>query len=154
PGREGYSFAHDMTARGFTVIALDNIGTGASSRPPDADVLTFESVARVLAAVADQIRLLPALGDDPVRLVGVGHSLRGMLVAVQQGVHGSFDRVAVRGSQFARDADDPARAGADPRVTAAAMLEAQDPAGWRSGYLRPPRSGLRPFFHAADVPDD
>ncbi|MFC4507754.1 MULTISPECIES: hypothetical protein [Streptomyces] len=35
PGRDGYSFAEHMTARGFVVIAADPLGVGGSGRPED-----------------------------------------------------------------------------------------------------------------------
>src|SRR5262249_3998850 len=40
PGHSGYSFADYFARRGHVVIALDNLGTGASSRPRDGDLLT------------------------------------------------------------------------------------------------------------------
>ena len=152
PGRGGYSFAAHLVGAGLAVVALDNLGTGASTRPRDADQVTFETAAaanaEVAAELADRIgsgRLaagVPARAD--VRLVGVGHSLGGQLLAVQQAAHRSYERVAVLGSSFLGDDADGATA----------RLSAMSPETWDGGYLDIPRSHLRPLFHAPDVPDD
>jgi len=164
PGETGYNFAERATADGAVVVALDNLGTGRSSQPDDADLLTFESVAAANAAVAawaaDAARAgtlhpdLPPLGD--VRLVGVGHSLGGQLLVVQQARHRSFRRVGVLGSSFLGNA----HVGSDVVDTAALIAEAEvrmramAGSSWDDGYLSVPREALRPQFHAPDVPAD
>jgi len=152
PGRAGYSFAEHLTARGFVVVALDNLGTGESSRPAHADDITFDVAAAANAAVvtqvADRIRageLAPVVPPrHDLRVVGVGHSLGGQLTAVQQATHRSYERVALLGSSFL----------GDDAKAAEARLAAMAPDTWDDGYLDVPRSLLRPLFHAPDVPAD
>jgi alpha-beta hydrolase superfamily lysophospholipase len=164
PGHPGYSFAERATAAGAVVVTLDNLGTGRSSRPKDADELTFESVAAANAAVAawavDAARAgslhpdLPALPD--VFLVGLGHSLGGQLLMVQQARHQSFRRVGVLGSSFLGNAHVESGAVDAAALTADAEVRMRAMAGssWDDGYLTVPRQALRPQFHAADVPAD
>src|SRR6478672_747170 len=45
PGRDGYSFAEHMTARGFVVIAADPLGVGDSGRPEDGTLCTYDALA-------------------------------------------------------------------------------------------------------------
>jgi alpha-beta hydrolase superfamily lysophospholipase len=161
PGHPGYSFAERAAAAGAVVVIVDNLGTGRSTRPKDADVLTFETVAAANAAVttwaADAARAgnlhpdLPALPD--VFLVGVGHSLGGQLLVVQQARHRSFRRVGALGSSFlgnAHVASDAVDATADAEVRMRAMAGSS----WDDGYLVVPREILRAQFHAPDVPAD
>jgi pimeloyl-ACP methyl ester carboxylesterase len=162
PGMSDYSFATRATQAGAVVVALDNLGTGGSSRPADADLLTFEVVAAANAAVAswaaDAARsatLHPALPPLPaVSLVGVGHSLGGQLMVVQQARHRSFTRIGVLGSSFLGNAQ-VGSAAVDPaalRADAEARMQTMAGPSWDSGYLSVPRPLLRAQFHAADVP--
>src|SRR6185312_4007512 len=101
----GYSFGHAAAAAGHVVIAVDNVGTGASSRPEDSDAVTLAAMAAANAAVAAEALaclatgdLVPGLGPiAPGRPVGIGHSLGGCLVLLQQAAHTTFDAMAVLG---------------------------------------------------------
>lgn len=101
----GYSFGRAAAAAGHLVIAVDNVGTGESDRPPDADAVTLAAMASVNAAVAaealDRLAvgdLVPGLGPiAPGRPVGIGHSLGGCLVLLQQAAHATFGALAVLG---------------------------------------------------------
>lgn len=91
-GDDSFSFAAQMTARGFVVAALDHLGLGDSSKPQDGWQLTAEVLVRAnVAATAELLarlregRLsadLPAL--PALRSVGVGHSMGAMLTILQQ----------------------------------------------------------------------
>lgn len=98
---ESFSFAAQMTARGFIVAALDHLGLGDSSKPEDGWQLTAERLveanARATAELqaklregrlADGVPALPAL-----RSIGVGHSMGAMLTILQQ--HAARQHAAV-----------------------------------------------------------
>src|SRR5215212_4952858 len=105
PGRHGYSFAEHMTARGFVVIAADPLGVGDSGRPVDGTLCTYAALADAAHAAADLVRVRLRDGTlveglPPVaapRIVGVGHSMGGGLVVLQQARSGSYDAIAVLG---------------------------------------------------------
>jgi pimeloyl-ACP methyl ester carboxylesterase len=156
PGCAGYSFAEDMAARGHVVAALDNLGTGASHRPPNGADVTIELWGRAAAEVARQLRdrLRPEHGDDLV-VVGVGHSMGGYAVIAQQAAGGDFDAVAILGTSnqpmagvYSTDA------GAPPPEDQHRALVEQMVGSAHDGYLRPDRESLRALFHLADVPPD
>jgi len=94
-GHDGYSMADYMTARGFAVASIDHPGIGESDPVDDLTGLTPGAVAaahhRALSDVVAGLDWAPRL------TVGVGHSMGGMLVGVQQGRHRSFDAIAVLG---------------------------------------------------------
>lgn len=102
---DGYSFARAMAAAGAVVVAVDNVGTGASDRPADGEAVTLAAMAEANAALADAVLGRLAAGDlvadlgplDPGRPIGVGHSLGGCLVLLQQAAHSTFAGVAVLG---------------------------------------------------------
>lgn len=158
PGSSGYSCVEHLTGCGLVVLALDNLGTGESSRAKVADDITHEVAAGANAAVARQFtdrvnagELAPALpAPAALRMVGLGHSLGGQLTAVQQAIHGSYDRIALLGSSFRGFAplDSPDAA------AAANLMATMAQSSWETGYLDVPRELLKAFFHAADVPND
>jgi alpha-beta hydrolase superfamily lysophospholipase len=101
----GFSMARYLADSGLVVITIDHLGVGESSRPHDGFALTPDCVAGVNAyATAELGRRLRsgALADGyppagPCVNVGVGHSMGGRLVVIQQARHGSFDAVALLG---------------------------------------------------------
>ncbi len=105
PGRDGYSFAEYMTARGFVVIAADPLGVGDTGRPEDGTLCTYDALADAAHAAVQLIRGRLADGSlvaglPPVaaaRIVGVGHSMGGGLVVLQQARWGTYDAIAVLG---------------------------------------------------------
>ena len=105
PGRPGYSFGEHLAGRGMLVVAIDHLGTGDSSRHPRAAELTPEVVAAAnAAALAEVVRRARdgslVAGVAPLSigpLVGVGHSMGGMLAIYQQSLHRSFDAIAPLG---------------------------------------------------------
>ncbi len=99
PGHAGYSMADYFIDRGFVVAAFDHLGIGDSSPVDD----IFAVAPRIAAAsddvatrvVLDGLRagtLVPGLAPlaDPY-VVGVGHSMGGMLSTVMQARHRTFD---------------------------------------------------------------
>jgi pimeloyl-ACP methyl ester carboxylesterase len=109
-GLEGWSMADHLVDRGAIVVALDHVGVGASGPVDDIFMVT----PRALAAVHDHaLRTVRTMVDDGVFIVGLGHSMGGMVATVQQARHRSFDAVAVLGHggnglpQFISDADRP-----------------------------------------------
>ena len=160
PGHPGYSFAEDLAARGVVVVALDHLGVGEST-VLDPPTLTSGVVAAADHHVVEAVRarlatgdLAPGLAPAPdAFVVGVGHSMGGMLVVRQQGRHRSFDAVAVLGwSNIGLDvhADDDAVVGRFAGLTEAALAER-----WRE-FGDPTRignrAGLHGLFYLDDVP--
>lgn len=91
-GDDSFSFAAQMTARGFIVVTIDHLGLGDSTRPADGYALTADVIVaanahattQILARLrggrlADEVPALPAL-----RSLGVGHSMGAMLTVLQQ----------------------------------------------------------------------
>jgi pimeloyl-ACP methyl ester carboxylesterase len=142
-----YSFLAALAARGFAVAAIDILGVGSSSKPADGMEITLETAAAANAAALGCLldRLprgtLPGLAKfDPTAILGVGHSLGGMLVIAQQALT-PFAGVAVLGWSNQRIE----RHGAV--MTPLADLVGED------GYVSIPRGGRRALFHLSDVPD-
>ena len=104
-GLDGYSMVRDLTDRGLLVVSLDHLGLGASSPLEDLCVVT----PRVAAATHDHaVRTLTArlgrgdLVDDlppvaPAQLIGLGHSMGGLVIVVEQARHETFDAIVVLG---------------------------------------------------------
>lgn len=86
-----FSFAARMTAAGFAVAAADVPGVGDSRVPPDSGFFTPRAAAAALHAAL--VQLQPGL---PV--IGIGHSMGGMLIVLQQGRFADFAGVALLGS--------------------------------------------------------
>ncbi len=102
---DSFSFAAQMTARGYIVAALDHLGLGDSSKPQDGWQLTTERLVQAnVAATAELIarlregRLLSNLPALPtLRSIGVGHSMGAMLTVLQQHAARQHDAVALLG---------------------------------------------------------
>lgn len=92
-----FSFAARLTAAGFAVAAADPPGVGDSVLPPAAGFFTPRDAAVALhAALGQLLAEQPVLAAIPV--IGVGHSMGGMLIVLQQGRFGDFAGVALLGS--------------------------------------------------------
>lgn len=92
-------------ARGWVFGAVDHLGVGASTTDHDGGRLDFAAVAA--AGHAAEAEVLRRLADgslldgypavvDPLRL-GIGQSMGGSVVIVQQGRHRTYDGIAVLG---------------------------------------------------------
>ena len=105
PDAASFSFAQQMAARGFIVIALDHLGIGDSDRPADGYAVTAEVVASANAEATQQVvaklragTLTPALA--PLReltTLGIGHSMGAMMTLLQQFQHRQHAGTALLG---------------------------------------------------------
>jgi pimeloyl-ACP methyl ester carboxylesterase len=97
--------ARHLAGRGFVIVALDHLGLGASSPLDDICIVTPQVAAathdHAVRAIADRLRTgtlvhgLPAFA--PNALVGLGHSMGGMVIVAEQAGHGTFDAIVVLG---------------------------------------------------------
>jgi pimeloyl-ACP methyl ester carboxylesterase len=104
-GYPDYSMADYLAARGFIVAAFDHLGVGNSSSVDDIFLIT----PRLAGAVNDYAHrtvarglvsgtLVPGLRPLPNLVpIGVGHSMGGMLLGVQQARHATFAALAILG---------------------------------------------------------
>lgn len=102
---QSFSFAAQMSARGFLVLTLDYPGIGDSDRPADGYVLTPEVLAEAVVGATrhclDALRSgklvagLPALRG--LSSVGVGHSMGGMLAVLAQALGRQHQALALLG---------------------------------------------------------
>ena len=89
---DSFSFAQQMTARGFGVVTLDHLGVGDSDRAQDIYALSTEVVARANAQATEQLlerlragTLAPGIAALPgLESIGLGHSMGALLTLVQQ----------------------------------------------------------------------
>jgi pimeloyl-ACP methyl ester carboxylesterase len=150
PGRSGYSFAERMVAAGFVVAAVDNFGTGSSTRPPSGDDAGLVAMADANAAVAARLRSrFPDLS-----VIGVGHSMGGALAVMQQARHRSFDYLAVLGYGYQALAGLSEDLPDEQLLTESAARFSQVGFRCSDGYYTVDRPMLRSQFHFDDVPDD
>lgn len=104
-GGEDFSFAAQMSARGYLVVLIDTLGVGESDRPDDLYALTPELLVRanerVVAAVLAGLRDGSLLADRPalpnLRSIGVGHSMGALLTCLQQARFGTHAAIAALG---------------------------------------------------------
>jgi hypothetical protein len=160
-----YSMAAHLADGGDVVLALDHLGTGASSPLEDDFLLTPDMLASAYHAAFSELlgRLgagtltpqLPAL--DHLVPIGLGHSLGAMIVMIQQARHGTYAAVVNLGSMGAglpehlRDPQWAAIETGDARWSLVELARVQfgsPPVG--AGV--PARVGPAVSFHADDVP--
>lgn len=100
----GYSEAEFHVAQGIVFVACDHLGVGESSLP-DPFALTYENVAAANDAAARQVMERLATGTlaegypafAGARAVGIGQSMGGCLLTVQQANHRTFAGVGFLG---------------------------------------------------------
>ncbi|WP_019928747.1 alpha/beta fold hydrolase [Nocardia sp. BMG111209] len=152
PEFDDYSFATDAAARGYAVIALDHLGTGASSRP-DREIGLADQAAAAAAAVA----AVPAMTGQYAPALCIAHSLGGYVAMYQQAAHGSYVGLAILGTTNQYVAQRPlgpedAAAAESPRGRA--ELVERMVAVFPHRYAQPAdRAPMRSWFHLADVPE-
>lgn len=127
-----FSFAAQLTAAGFYVIALDPLGIGDSTRPADGHALTPDLLAQALATACATLRRELTAGTltgqplGSLHSVGVGHSMGAMLSAMAQAQHGGHEALMLFGfgTQGLTSALTPAEAAFahDPTATRANLV--------------------------------
>lgn len=156
-----YSQAKHHAGEGFVFVACDHLGVGDSAQP-DTFELTYENLAAANhATVAEVIERLRSgsLGEgdtavDVSAVVGLGQSMGGCLLTVQQANHHTFDGVAFLGwsgiyTNFPREDGGrdtfpmPSR-GTDLRAVADDVL----------GVVSPDEAQFRFCFHWPDEPPE
>jgi pimeloyl-ACP methyl ester carboxylesterase len=98
-----YSFAQEMTLRGFIVVTFDPLGVGESSRPKDGFALTSDAVmhcqAFAMERVIEGLRAGTIAPDFPplpeFRRIGVGHSMGAVLLILQQAARKDYDALVL-----------------------------------------------------------
>jgi pimeloyl-ACP methyl ester carboxylesterase len=152
PGFDGYSFAADAAARGYAVVALDQLGTGAGSRP-DREI----GLADQAAAAAAAVTAIPALTGQTAPALGIAHSLGGYVAMYQQAAHRSYAGLAILGTTnqyVAQRPPSPEETAIAETPTGRAELAAQGEAAFPQRYAAlTTRAPMRPWFHLPDVPD-
>lgn len=161
PGRDGYSFAEHMTSRGFLVVAVDPLGVGGSGRPADGSLCTYEALAAAAHGAVEVLRARLADGSlaaglPPIaepRMIGVGHSMGGGLVAIQQAQWASYDGIAVLGythgvkTRSVDRGDD-----ASLRSTAVELAKGFWGSQWEAGYGVVDKVPHQGWLNGPDVP--
>lgn len=146
-GHTGYSFASHATAQGYPVIAFDVLGTGESARPA-AEVTLQDQADAIHVALRDWEH-----SDGP--FIGVGHSMGGHVVMLQQAVHRTYRSLAILGTTNAEVAPlqlPPEMISAAGTSEGRAALTAQILAGMPKRYLEASRDDMLSWFHLDDVP--
>jgi pimeloyl-ACP methyl ester carboxylesterase len=93
-----YSFARYMAERKYAVLAIDQLGTGESTRPADGDLLTLDQTASAVHQVITQLRAGEGgVGYAFERVVTVGHSLGAINAIYEQGTYHDADAVVSTG---------------------------------------------------------
>lgn len=93
-----YSFARYMADRKYAVLAIDQLGTGDSTRPDDGDVLTVDQTASAIHQVITQLRAGEGgVGYPFGRVVTVGHSLGAINAIYEQATYHDADAVVSTG---------------------------------------------------------
>jgi hypothetical protein len=110
PGLDGYSQARYHAGRGWIVVAADHLGVGDSSLAEDPQAADFaaltleahgaanDAAARLAAARLADGTLIDGFPAVPgATVLGIGHSMGGILLTQQQGGHATFDGVGFLG---------------------------------------------------------
>ena len=152
-----------MTARGFVVIAADPLGVGDSGRPEDGTLCTYDALADAAHGAVQLIRGRLADGTlvadlPPIaapHIVGVGHSMGGGLVVLQQARWGSYDAIAVLGYTHGAKAR-AVSSGDDAALRATAVEQAKGFWGdqWDARYGVVDKAPHQSWLNGPDAPAD
>jgi hypothetical protein len=154
-----YSMARTLTLQGMGLIVVDHLGTGASRIEAHGEMLTrsvlVEAYQQLIVAVRQRLThgtLVDGITDIPedrLFLVGVGHSLGGLLLTQLQEESSALDALAVLGYAHANEMVEIA----DTDLEAGLTLS-YEVAKSHHGYLTPDvaRQSLQDFFYFPDVP--
>lgn len=152
PGHSGYNFAEYAAQHGYSVVAIDPLGTGDSTRP-DRDITLADIAAALACAVTD----LSEITGSTKRPIALAHSLGGYLAILQQATAASYAALAILGctnqhvATLNLDAEFIAAA-ATPQGRAA--LINQFAGMLAEPYMETSRDWLQSWFHLDDVPPD
>lgn len=91
-----YSFASRMTALGHTVITMDHPGTGSNPLPEDHPFLKPRQSSDYIAQACGEFLTQDASKSSKV--IGLGHSMGGMITILTQARHRPFAGIALLGS--------------------------------------------------------
>jgi len=118
---EAYSYVRFAAEAGCATLAVDRIGSGASSRPPGREN-TVRAQARALGRVVEDAKSGALVGHAFDRVVLVGHSFGSILAAAEAAWFGGVDAVVMIGLLgIGSSAQDD-----DPRADVAFQPVAQD----------------------------
>lgn len=150
PGREGYSCAEYLSARGHIVILPDHLGIGASDRAKDQMLATREVAAlahhTAIERIYDQLRDGRLATLREFVKVGGGHSMGGFMTITQQAAYRTYDLCLILGYT----ADGVHLTFGDQLV----RVHPSDLDPTQPDYDKRDRSKLRKSFHWDDVPED
>ena len=156
-GHSNYNQAAYHVGRGAIVVACDHLGVGDSSQPSDPASLTFENIAAANHATVTEVmgrlragNLVRGLGPlEDAHAVGMGQSMGGCFLIVQQGNHATFEAIAVLGFSAIQTVL-PTPPGHDevtgPQIERGERIEELD--------STVPTDIFRYGFHLDDVPSD
>jgi alpha-beta hydrolase superfamily lysophospholipase len=111
PGYPNYSFAEYFAARGFLVVATDDLGVGGSSRPADSWGVTSLVTAQANRGVVENVVGRLAAGDladglppvpDPL-LIGISHGRGGLMRIREQAHFRTYHALAIMGFANSRE---------------------------------------------------
>ena len=91
-----HSFAKRMNARGFDVLTMDHPGTVSNPLPESKAFLSPRASADMINWALDNY--LENIGTPERGVVGIGHSMGGMMITLMQGRHKPFKAMALLGS--------------------------------------------------------
>jgi pimeloyl-ACP methyl ester carboxylesterase len=146
----GYNFAEYAVERGYSVVAIDPLGTGDSSKP-DRDIGLHDIASALACAVAE----LPEITGSTVRPIGLAHSLGGYLAILQQASYSSYAGLSILGCTNQHVAPlnlDPGFIAAAATVRGRKVLANQFAGMIPERYIEASRDQLHAWFHLPDVP--
>jgi pimeloyl-ACP methyl ester carboxylesterase len=152
--RETYSYVEHCRRTGHATLAIDRVGSGASSRPPGG-VNTVHSQAGALHEIVTAARDGSLTGTAFDRVVLVGHSFGSILAGAEAGDHRDVDAVVFTGHLGI----DSGAKDNDPRSTTLFHGAADDPALAHlcglidDGYLTVRPESRIPTFYVAENAD-
>jgi pimeloyl-ACP methyl ester carboxylesterase len=154
-----YSMAAHLADAGGVVLAIDHLGTGASTPSDDIFLLTPEILAAAGHAAFTELlgrfrkgSLLPGLpAVGSFHPIGLGHSMGAMITIVQQAryeTYGAVVNLGATGTGLPEHLRDPQWAALELDTVRASLVDLA-----RLQFGVPPTEGRPvPLFHADDVP--
>jgi len=90
-----YSFTSRMTAMGYALLTIDHPGTATNPLPEGHDFLAPHQSAAYIGQAITKL----SNGIEPYdRIIGIGHSMGGMMITLLQGTEKPFDAIVLLGS--------------------------------------------------------